>query len=107
MIACYPRHRHEEFLKFMKKVARAEWARVCGPLLSRPGNPDPAWARAQAARILFPEVNRHFDHGEARTLDLRPALRNVRCPTWSSSARVRAGPRCSGTALMPFILGLG
>jgi pimeloyl-ACP methyl ester carboxylesterase len=26
-------------------------------------------------------VNRHFDHGEARTLDLRPALRNVRCQT--------------------------
>jgi hypothetical protein len=23
MIACYPRHRHEEFLKFLKKAARA------------------------------------------------------------------------------------
>ncbi len=57
----------------------AEWARVCGPLLSRPSNPDPA--RALAARIQSPEVNRHFSQGEARTLDLRPALRNVRCPT--------------------------
>lgn len=58
----------------------AEWARVCGPLLSRPSNPDPAWARAQAARIQSPEVNLHFHRGEARTLDLRPALRNMRCP---------------------------
>ena len=41
----------------------------------------PAWARAQAARIQSPEVYRHFQRGEARTLDLRPALRNVRCPT--------------------------
>lgn len=24
----------------------ADWARVCGPLLSRPASPDPAWARA-------------------------------------------------------------
>jgi pimeloyl-ACP methyl ester carboxylesterase len=59
----------------------AEWARVCGPLLSRRTNPDPAWARAQAARIKSPEVYRHFQRDEARTLDLRPALRNVRCPT--------------------------
>ncbi len=59
----------------------AEWARVCGPLLSRRTNPDPVWARAQAARIKSPEVYRHFQRGEARTLDLRPALCNVRCPT--------------------------
>jgi proline iminopeptidase len=59
----------------------AQWARACGPLLSRRTNPDPAWARAQAARIQSPEVYQHFQHGEARTLDLRPALRNVRCPT--------------------------
>lgn len=26
-------------------------------------------------------MSRHFHRGEARTLDLRPALRNVRCPT--------------------------
>jgi len=58
-----------------------EWARICGPLLSRRSNPDPAWARAQAARIQSPEVSLHFHRGEARTLDLRPALRNVRCPT--------------------------
>ena len=58
-----------------------EWARVCGPLLSRRGNLDPEWARAQAARIQSPEVSLHFHRGEARTLDLRPALRNVRCPT--------------------------
>jgi len=39
------------------------------------------WARAQAARIQSPEVYQHFQRGEATTLDLRPALRNVRCPT--------------------------
>ena len=59
----------------------AEWARVCSPLLSWRKNPDPVWARAQAARIQSPEVYQHFQRGEARTLDLRPALRNVRCPT--------------------------
>lgn len=59
----------------------AQWARVCGPLLSRRKNPDPAWAHAQAARIQSPEVYQHFQRGEARMLDLRPALRNVRCPT--------------------------
>jgi pimeloyl-ACP methyl ester carboxylesterase len=57
----------------------AEWARVCGPLLSR--HPDPVWARAQAAQIQSPEVSLHFHQGEGRTLDLRPALPNMRCPT--------------------------
>jgi proline iminopeptidase len=59
----------------------AQWARVCSPLLSWRTNPDPVWARAQAARIQSPEVYQHFQRGGARTLDLRPVLRNVRCPT--------------------------
>jgi pimeloyl-ACP methyl ester carboxylesterase len=59
----------------------AEWARVCAPLLSWRRDPDPAWARAQAARIQTPQVYLHFDRTEARALDLRPALRNIRCPT--------------------------
>lgn len=67
-------------LETLSEQSAAEWARVCGPLLSRNSNPDPAWTRAQAARIQTPEVNLHFNQGEARTLDLRPALRNVRCP---------------------------
>jgi proline iminopeptidase len=67
-------------LETRSEQSAAEWARVCGPLLSRHPSPDPAWVRAQAARIQSPEVNLHFFRGEARTLDLRPALRNVRCP---------------------------
>jgi pimeloyl-ACP methyl ester carboxylesterase len=67
-------------LETRSEQSAAEWARVCGPLLSRHPDPDLAWVRAQAARIQSPEENLHFYHGEARTLDLRPALRNVRCP---------------------------
>jgi pimeloyl-ACP methyl ester carboxylesterase len=68
-------------LQTPSEQSAAEWARVCRPLLSRRADPDPQWARAQAARITSTEVSQHFDHGEARTLDLRPALRDVRCPT--------------------------
>jgi pimeloyl-ACP methyl ester carboxylesterase len=68
-------------LETPSEQSAAEWARVCRPLLSWRKNPDPAWASAQAARIPSPEVSRHFDRTEARTLDLRPALRHVRCPT--------------------------
>jgi pimeloyl-ACP methyl ester carboxylesterase len=59
----------------------AEWASVCAPLLSWRRDPDPAWISAQAARIQTAPVGLHFDRTEARTLDLRPALRNIRCPT--------------------------
>lgn len=55
----------------------ASAARCC-PSAPTPG---PLWTSAQAARIKSPEVSLHFDRAEARTLDLRPALRNVRCPT--------------------------
>lgn len=59
----------------------AEWNRVCQPLLSRSREPDPLLARLEPARIKTPEVNLHFWSGEVQTLDLRPDLANVRCPT--------------------------
>jgi proline iminopeptidase len=68
-------------LETPSEQSAAEWARVCLPLLSWRKNPDPVWASAQAARIQSPGVSRHFDRTEALTLDLRPALRKVRCPT--------------------------
>jgi pimeloyl-ACP methyl ester carboxylesterase len=68
-------------LETPSEQSAAEWARVCGPLLSARTDPDPQWARAQAARIKSPEVYQHFHRSQAPTLDLRPAMRNVRCPT--------------------------
>jgi pimeloyl-ACP methyl ester carboxylesterase len=59
----------------------AEWMRVCGPLLSLNDSPDPGVVRAQAERIQTMQVNLHFIRGEGKTMDLRSALRNVRCPT--------------------------
>ena len=59
----------------------AEWQRVCVPLLSRNPSQDPDLARVQAAAIQTPKVNLHFMSGEVKTLDLRPELAGVRCPT--------------------------
>ncbi len=59
----------------------AEWREVCGPLLSRNPSPDPAIVAVDATRIETMDVNFHyFEHGGS-TLDLRPVLNNVRCPT--------------------------
>jgi pimeloyl-ACP methyl ester carboxylesterase len=57
-----------------------EWSRVCAPLLSRRPVPDPTTTALRAARISTMEVNHHF-MAQAHTMDLRPALRRVRCPT--------------------------
>lgn len=59
----------------------AEWNRVCQPLLSRNPEPDPLLARVGSARIETTDVNLHFWSGEAKTLDLRPDLAKIRCPT--------------------------
>jgi proline iminopeptidase len=59
----------------------AEWKRVCSPLLSLNPNPGLEVVKAQAARIETMDVNLHFERGEAKTMDLRTALGNVRCPT--------------------------
>jgi len=59
----------------------AEWLRICGPLLSLNDSPDPGLVRAQAERIQTMQVNLHFIREEGKTMDLRPGLRSVRCPT--------------------------
>ena len=59
----------------------AEWQEICVPLLSRNPEHDPVLARVQEAVIQTPEVNLHFMSGEVKTLDLRPELGSVRCPT--------------------------
>jgi pimeloyl-ACP methyl ester carboxylesterase len=58
-----------------------EWKRVCGPLLALNREPDPLLTAANAARIETFEVNVHWFKHEGDTLDLRPELRNVGCPT--------------------------
>jgi len=60
---------------------KAEWMRVCGPLLSLKHDPDPLVAALDSVRIQTMDVNLHFFEHEGNTMDLRPALRNVRCPT--------------------------
>ena len=61
----------------------AEWKRVISPLTSVNPRPDPLLAVANAARIETFEVNVHWfeTEGEGFAMDLRPELRNVRCPT--------------------------
>jgi len=60
---------------------KAEWIRVCGPLLSLNDDPDPLVAAHDAARILTMEVNLHWFEQEGNGMDLRAVLCNMRCPT--------------------------
>jgi pimeloyl-ACP methyl ester carboxylesterase len=55
----------------------AEWERVIAPLCAR--RADPLRERLTALRIRTMEVNFHFMQA-AKTMDLRPGLRAVRCP---------------------------
>ena len=59
----------------------AEWQRVCEPFLARNPAPNPGRQRAFANAIRTPEVNVHFMSGEAKSLDLRPELSRITCPT--------------------------
>jgi proline iminopeptidase len=64
----------------LTEATAAEWKRVCSPLLSSNPSPDPGVIEAEAARIETTAVNLHFMRGEAKTMDLRAADGNVRCP---------------------------
>lgn len=59
----------------------AQWRRVCGPLLSLSGGSDPQALAIGAARIQTPEVGLHYFEHEGKSIDLRDALAEVRCPT--------------------------
>lgn len=65
----------------LSEETSAEWLRVIAPLLSLAVDPDPIVVAAEAARIETMEVNLHWEKHEGRTMDLRPGLPNVRCPT--------------------------
>jgi pimeloyl-ACP methyl ester carboxylesterase len=73
---------HRRDLETLSEETAAEWARVCFPLLSRRPDADPTLERLEAWRFQNQshEVLTHHME-EATTTDLRPALRNVRCPT--------------------------
>jgi proline iminopeptidase len=57
----------------------AEYQTVCMPLYNP--RPNPADAQARRRAILRTEVMIHFILGEMRTMDLRPGLSAIRCPT--------------------------
>lgn len=58
--------------------AVAEWTRLIDPLLAV--RRDPVLERVESLRISTFEVNRHFE-AEGFSMDLRPLLSQVRCPT--------------------------
>jgi proline iminopeptidase len=59
--------------------AAAEYMAVCMPLYNPPSGEDFSLARGRS--IMRLEVMFHFIHGEQRTMDFRPDLAKVRCPT--------------------------
>jgi pimeloyl-ACP methyl ester carboxylesterase len=59
----------------------AEVKRPCTPLYSRRATPDPAFAKLKEYFIRSPELISHWFPEAQRTLDLRPDLHAVRCPT--------------------------
>jgi proline-specific peptidase len=59
----------------------AEVQRLCRPLYSRRATPDPMRAVLEQYFIETPDVGLHWFPEALRTLDLRPDLQAVRCPT--------------------------
>jgi proline iminopeptidase len=58
-----------------------DYTRVCIPLYNPPGQDSAAQAVAMRRAIMRPEVTARFILGEMRTMDLRPGLRALACPT--------------------------
>jgi pimeloyl-ACP methyl ester carboxylesterase len=68
----------EQFWSDPSPEVMAEYLAVCMPLY----NPSGALGEeARARAIVRPEVMFHFIRGEQRTMDLRPGLKRVECPT--------------------------
>jgi proline iminopeptidase len=61
-----------------QRADEQDWLSVMQPLLAVRN--DPVLDRLQRLRASTPEVNRHFEP-EGFSMDLRPYLANVRCPT--------------------------
>jgi pimeloyl-ACP methyl ester carboxylesterase len=73
-----PRRIAEQFWSDPSPEVMAEYLAVCMPLY----NPSGALGEdARARAIVRPEVMFHFIRGEQRTMDLRPGLGRVECPT--------------------------
>jgi pimeloyl-ACP methyl ester carboxylesterase len=78
------------------REAEDDYMRVCMPLYMRTDNPE--YSVVAEARVLKRfAVLRHFMAGEATTLDLRPALAGVTCPTLVLNGRYDpiVPPECS------------
>lgn len=69
----------ERFWTQPDNASMQEYIAVCMPLYNPKPNPAEVGARKRA--ILRPEVARHFILGEMRTMDMRPALTKIICPT--------------------------
>lgn len=62
-------------------AAIADYLRVCMPFYNPPGANADAVAEGRKRAILRGDVMRYFSTGEMRTMDARPGLANVVCPT--------------------------
>ncbi|HEY1837105.1 MAG: alpha/beta hydrolase [Rhizomicrobium sp.] len=71
----------EQFWKTGDESAFADYLRVCSPLYNPPGANAQELAAARTRAILRPDVTRHFSLGEMRSMDLRPGLARIVCPT--------------------------
>ena len=63
------------------KESAAEVERLCRPLYSRRAIPDPVRATLEQHFIKTPDVALHWFPEAQRSMDLRPDLQAVRCPT--------------------------
>ena len=75
----------EQFWQNPSPQIMAQYLAVCMPLY----NPSGALGEeARARAIVRPEVMFHFIQGEQRTMDLRPDLKRVKCPTLITAGRL-------------------
>ena len=71
----------EHFWTTTDDAAITDYMRVCMPLYNPPGENAGELARARKRAIMRYETMRHFATGEMRTMDARPGLSKIKCPT--------------------------
>ncbi len=71
----------ERFWTDTTDASFAEYMAVCSPLYNPPGPAVAEQAMARGRALWRPEVTRHFALGEMRTMDARPGLAKIACPT--------------------------
>ncbi|HEX4301440.1 MAG TPA: alpha/beta hydrolase [Rhizomicrobium sp.] len=71
----------ERFWKATSDEAFADYMRVCSPHYNPPGGVVAEQAAARRRAISRPDVTRHFSLGEMLSMDARPGLAKVVCPT--------------------------